>query len=45
MVERSRQTTNTELIGAGPLLPRKAQKPPDHGLFDLNVRNQLELFG
>lgn len=27
-----------------PLGPRKAQRPCDHGLFDLVARNQLELF-
>lgn len=27
-----------------PLLSRKAQRPADHGLFDLNARNQLEMF-
>lgn len=29
---------------AAPLLPRKPQKPLDIGLFDLNARNQLDLF-
>ena len=32
------------LLAEAPLLPRKAQKPADYGLFDLNARNQLELF-
>ena len=27
-----------------PLEPRKAQRPADHGLFDLGVRNQIEMF-
>lgn len=27
-----------------PLLPRRAQKPADHGLFDTNARNQIEMF-
>ena len=32
------------LLADAPLLPRKLQKPADFGLFDLNSRNQLELF-
>jgi hypothetical protein len=31
-------------LANSPLLPRKAQRAADHGLFDLNARNQLELF-
>ncbi len=27
-----------------PLLPKKPQRAIDHGLFDLNARNQIELF-
>jgi hypothetical protein len=27
-----------------PLEPRKAQRPADHGLFDLGARNQIEMF-
>jgi hypothetical protein len=27
-----------------PLLPKKPQRPIDHGLFDTNARNQIELF-
>ena len=27
-----------------PLLPKRPQKPIDHGLFDLNARNQIEMF-
>ncbi len=27
-----------------PLEPRKAQRPTDHGLFDTNARNQIEMF-
>jgi len=30
---------------AAPMLPRRPQKPPDLGLFDLAARNQLDLFG
>jgi hypothetical protein len=27
-----------------PREPRKAQRPADHGLFDTNARNQIEMF-
>jgi hypothetical protein len=27
-----------------PMEPRKAQWPADHGLFDTNARNQIEMF-
>ena len=27
-----------------PLEPRKPQRPADHGLFDTNARNQIEMF-
>lgn len=27
-----------------PMLPRQVQRPADHGLFDTNGRNQLEMF-
>ena len=27
-----------------PLEPRKPQRPADHGLFDTNSRNQIEMF-
>lgn len=27
-----------------PLEPRKPQRPTDHGLFDTNARNQIEMF-
>jgi len=30
---------------AAPLLPTRAQKPLDLGLFDMAARNQLDLFG
>lgn len=30
---------------AAPLMPLKAQKPLDLGLFDIAARNQLDLFG
>ena len=27
-----------------PMEPRKPQRPADHGLFDSNARNQIEMF-
>jgi hypothetical protein len=27
-----------------PMQPRKPQRPADHGLFDTNARNQIEMF-
>ena len=27
-----------------PMEPRKAQRPANHGLFDTNARNQIEMF-
>jgi hypothetical protein len=27
-----------------PMEPRKPQRPTDHGLFDTNARNQIEMF-
>jgi hypothetical protein len=27
-----------------PLTPKKPQRPADHGLFDMNSRNQIEMF-
>lgn len=32
------------VLANAPLLPRRVQRPADHGLFDVNARNQLELF-
>lgn len=32
------------LLAAAPLMPKKRQRPADHGLFDTNARNQLEMF-
>lgn len=32
------------MLANAPLLPRKVQRPADHGLFDTNARNQLEMF-
>ena len=28
-----------------PMQPKKPQRPADHGLFDTNARNQMEMFG
>jgi hypothetical protein len=27
-----------------PMEPKKPQRPADHGLFDTNARNQIEMF-
>jgi hypothetical protein len=27
-----------------PMQPKKPQRPADHGLFDMNARNQIEMF-
>ncbi|GMN04305.1 hypothetical protein [Erythrobacter sp. MTPC3] len=32
------------VLANAPLLPRKGQRPANHGLFDMNARNQLEMF-
>ena len=32
------------MLANAPMQPRKAQRPADHGLFDLNARNQIEMF-
>ena len=32
------------MLANAPLLLRRVQKPADHGLFDTNARNQLEMF-
>lgn len=32
------------ILANAPLLPRKGQRPANHGLFDTNARNQLEMF-
>ena len=31
-------------VTLGERLPRKGQRPANHGLFDMNARNQLEMF-
>lgn len=32
------------MLANAPLQPRKAQRSADHGLFDTNARNQIEMF-
>jgi hypothetical protein len=32
------------MLANAPLQPRKAQRRADHGLFDTNARNQIEMF-
>jgi hypothetical protein len=29
---------------SAPLEPKQRQRPADHGLFDTNARNQIEMF-
>ena len=37
-------TQRLAMLADAPLQPRKAQRPADHGLFDTNARNQIEMF-
>ena len=32
------------MLANAPMQPRRPQRPTDHGLFDTNARNQLEMF-
>lgn len=32
------------MLANAPMQPRRPQRPADHGLFDTNARNQLEMF-
>lgn len=32
------------MLTHAPLQPRRPQRPADHGLFDVNARNQIEMF-
>ena len=32
------------ILANAPMQPRRPQRPTDHGLFDTNARNQLEMF-
>jgi hypothetical protein len=32
------------MLANAPLQPRRVQRPADHGLFDTNARNQIEMF-
>jgi hypothetical protein len=31
-------------LANAPMQPKRAQRPADHGLFDVNARNQIEMF-
>jgi hypothetical protein len=32
------------MLANAPMQPRRPQRPADHGLFDTNARNQIEMF-
>jgi hypothetical protein len=32
------------MLASAPMQARKPQRPADHGLFDTNARNQIEMF-
>lgn len=32
------------VLASAPMLPRRVQRPADHGLFDTNGRSQLDMF-
>ena len=32
------------MLANAPMQPRRPQRPADHGLVDLNSRNQIEMF-
>jgi hypothetical protein len=32
------------MLANAPMQPKRAQRPADHGLFDTNARNQIEMF-
>lgn len=32
------------MLASAPMLPKRPQRPADHGLFDMNARNQIEMF-
>jgi hypothetical protein len=38
------QAQRLSLRANAPMEPRKPQRPADHGLFDTNARNQIEMF-
>lgn len=44
-VQPLRLTDRLAFLAAAPLAPTKPQRSADFGLFDLNARNQLDLFG
>ena len=38
------QAQRLAILADSPLQPRRPQRPADHGLFDTNARNQIEMF-
>ena len=38
------QRDRLDMLAAAPMLAKKAQRPADSGLFDMNARSQLGLF-
>jgi hypothetical protein len=32
------------MLANAPMQPKRVQRPADHGLFDINARNQIEMF-
>jgi hypothetical protein len=32
------------MLANAPMQPRRPQRPAIHGLFDINARNQIEMF-
>lgn len=32
------------MLASAPMLPKRPQRPANHGLFDMNARNQIEMF-
>jgi hypothetical protein len=32
------------MLANAPMQPKQMQRPADHGLFDINARNQIEMF-
>lgn len=37
-------TQRLAMLANAPMQPRRPQRPADHGLFDTNARNQIEMF-
>lgn len=38
------QAERLAMLANAPIQPRRPQRPADHGLFDTNARNQIEMF-